>query len=125
MKSYRYRIPALAFILMIQFSCSKENTNPVTPPAGGGGNSTCSTAIPGSLFKEVKNLLTNNCVTCHKPGGQQPNPNFQDNCVIQANAALIKTRAVDLGTMPPTGPLSQSDKDKITNWVAAGGKVSD
>jgi mono/diheme cytochrome c family protein len=73
----------------------------------------------------VKNLLSYNCVTCHKPGGQQPTPNFQDNCAIQTNATLIKTRAVDQGTMPPTGALSQADKDKITSWVAAGGRITD
>jgi len=27
--------------------------------------------------------------------------------------------------MPPTGALAQADKDKISAWVAAGGKVTD
>jgi cytochrome c5 len=54
-----------------------------------------------------------------------PSVDFRDNCVIQGRAALIKQNAVDLGTMPPTGPLAQADKDKITAWVAAGGRVTD
>ncbi len=64
-------------------------------------------------------------MTCHSPNGQMPSVDFRDNCVIQSKAALIKQRAVDLGNMPPTGPLSQVDKDKITAWVTAGGRVTD
>ena len=124
MKLSHNSLISLICTVLIFFSCSKDNSGTTASP-GGGGTSTCATATPGAKFSEVKNLLTNNCVTCHNPNGQQPNPNFQDNCVIQANAALIKSRAVDMGNMPPTGPLSQTDKNKISTWVAAGGRVTD
>jgi uncharacterized membrane protein len=109
----------------VQLSCSKSDTKPVTPTPPGGTAAACATATPGSLFKEVKNLITNKCVTCHNPNGQASTANFQDNCVIQSKAALIKLRAVDQGNMPPAGSLSQNDKDKINTWVAAGGRVTD
>jgi uncharacterized membrane protein len=125
MKSTRLTYAILSLFLLIQLSCSKSDTKPVTQAPSGGSSAACATATPGSLFKEVKNLITNNCVTCHNPNGQMPTVNFQDNCVIQSRAALIKQRAVDQGNMPPTGSLSQNDKDKITTWVAAGGRVTD
>lgn len=78
---------------------------------------------PGPLFTAVKQVIQANCVSCHAPGGQQPNPNFTVDCNIVQNATLIRTRAVVQGNMPPTGPLSQADKDKINNWVTAGGKL--
>ena len=128
MKQTRYALAIFGFCTILFLSCSKEGSdpapNPNTPP-GGGGNPACATATPGPLFSQVKTLLANNCVTCHSPSGQMPSVDFRDNCVIEGRAALIKTRAVDQGTMPPTGALAQADKDKITAWVAAGGKVTD
>jgi uncharacterized membrane protein len=126
MKSIRYSFFVISFIVLVLLSCSKSDTNPTTPSTTGGGNtSTCATATEGTLFKEVKGLLANNCVSCHNPNGQMPTVDFRDNCVIQTKASLIKQRAVDLGNMPPTGPLSQTDKAKITAWVTAGGRVTD
>ncbi len=96
-------------------NCSKTATVSVAE-----GSSTA-----GPLFTAAKSVIGSNCVTCHTTNGQQPNPNFTIDCNIVANAQLIKTRAVDLGTMPPTGPLTQDEKDKISAWVAAGGRVTD
>jgi mono/diheme cytochrome c family protein len=79
-------------------------------------------ATPGPTFSAVKALMAAKCVSCHNPAGQQPNPNWTVDCNIVNNANAIKTRAVDQGTMPPTGALAQSDKDIITAWINAGGK---
>jgi mono/diheme cytochrome c family protein len=82
------------------------------------------TEVAGPNFTAVKALIQANCVSCHNPTGVQPNPNWTVDCNIVNQSASIKTRAVDLGTMPPTGPLSQANKDIISNWIAAGGKIS-
>jgi hypothetical protein len=79
---------------------------------------------PGPQFTAVKQLIQANCVSCHAPGGQQPNPNFTVDCNIVQFSALINTRVVVQGTMPPTGPLSQTDKNKITTWINGGGKIT-
>jgi hypothetical protein len=50
--------------------------------------------------------------------------NWTVNCNIVTNKARIKVRAVDQGTMPPSGPLSQADKDKINAWINAGGAIT-
>ena len=51
--------------------------------------------------------------------------NWKVDCNIVANKDRIKIRAVEQGTMPPTGALPQSEKDKITAWINAGGKITD
>jgi hypothetical protein len=81
-------------------------------------------STPGPQFTAVKQLVQANCVSCHAPGGQQPNPNFTVDCNIVQFAALINTRVVVQGNMPPTGPLSQTDKNKITEWINGGGKIN-
>jgi hypothetical protein len=84
-------------------------------------------ALPaGPLFTAVRSVILSNCAISGCHNGVQP-PNFTNDCTIVANAALIKQRAVDGNPsfMPPTGPLSQADRDKITNWVNAGGRYTD
>lgn len=80
----------------------------------------------GPLFTAVKNLVQSTCAVSGCHNGTQ-NPDFRIDCNIVANAQLIKTRAVDnAGTAnqmppPPNPALSQADKDKIINWINAGG----
>lgn len=108
------------FSLVIGFSismvaCRKGND---TPPANCGGT-------PGPLFTAVKNLMQANCQSCHNPGNMNGGKDWTNDCNIVANKDRIKARAVDEGTMPPTGPLPQSEKDKITAWINAGGRLTD
>ena len=77
--------------------------------------------VAGPLFSEVKSLLAARCQSCHNNSIANGGMNWQVECNIIANKTRIKVRAVDEGTMPPGGTLSQSDKDKITNWITAGG----
>jgi hypothetical protein len=79
----------------------------------------------GTRFTEVKQLLQLKCVSCHAPGGQQPVPNFTIDCNIVTNSSRIRERAVVLGTMPPGGSLTQAEKDVISAWITAGGRLSD
>ena len=91
----------------------------------GNTNVTVSTTAAGSLFTAVKLLVQNNCAIagCH---GDIQSPLFTDQCNIVANKALIKSRAVDgnPSPMPPTGLLPASERQKITNWINAGGLYS-
>jgi uncharacterized membrane protein len=126
-----YSINGTSFQSSNTFSNVAKGTYTVTVRNAGGCTGTAqvtvneSGTVPGPLFTAVKQLIQANCLTCHQPGGQQPSPNFLVDCTIAAQAQLIKTRAVDQGTMPPTGALAQTEKDKITAWVAAGGKIED
>ena len=85
---------------------------------------------PGPLFTAAKTIITTNCAVTGCHNGTQ-SPNYTVDCTIVDYATLIKTRAVDqAGTadqmpQPPRMALIQADRDKITAWVAAGGKLTD
>jgi hypothetical protein len=82
-------------------------------------------AAAGPLFSAVKTLIQNNCAisNCH---GDIQSPLFTNDCTIISNGPLIKQRAVDgnPSPMPPTGLLSASERQKITNWINAGGQFN-
>ena len=79
---------------------------------------------PGPLFIAVRSVITQNCIICHNNSNLNGNMNWTIDCNIVTNRARIKARAVDEKTMPPTGPLSQADRDKITAWLNAGGAIT-
>lgn len=109
----------IAFSLGIIYSCSKsEDTNPAPDPPMG---------TEGPKFLAVKSVISSSCALsgCHVSPTNAGGINFQTNANIVSNKMLIKAMAVDLGTMPPTGPLQAADKAKITDWINAGGKITD
>jgi uncharacterized membrane protein len=109
-------------VIFFALACSKDDDNgggPTTPPS-----TTCS-GTPGPKFLAAKAVVEANCVSCHRVGGTQPTPAFDTDCKIVSNATAIKTQAVDLGRMPQAGPLSAADKQKISDWVNAGGRLTD
>jgi large repetitive protein len=89
-------------------------------------NVTVSNLPQGALFTNVKAVLATNCAFagCHGGATPQSGINFADNCTIVAQKDRINARAVVAGNMPPTGAISAADKQKITDWINAGGKYS-
>lgn len=91
------------------------------------GSATVNQAPAGPLFLAVKSVLATNCATpgCHSLPTPQNGLNFADDCTIVGQGLRIKARAVDANPsqMPPSGPpLSTVDKQKIVDWLNAGGK---
>jgi uncharacterized membrane protein len=84
-----------------------------------------STGTAGPLFGAVKALMQANCQSCHNNTTANGGKNWTLDCNIVSSKDRIQARAVDLGTMPPTGALPQSEKDKITAWINAGGRFTD
>jgi len=127
---FTYNLNGSAF----QSSPTFTNLLPGNYTAGARESGGCIKTVPvtvgtlpaGPLFTAVKSVITANCAISGCHNGTQP-PNFTNDCTIVANATLIKQRAVDGNPsfMPPTGPLSQADRDKITAWVNAGGRYTD
>lgn len=91
---------------------------------------TVAVGTAGPLFNAVKQVLATNCALsgCHIGPNPQNGLDWTDNCTIAANAARIKARAVDGNPsfMPPYpySQLSATDKQKIVNWVNAGGQIT-
>ncbi len=98
-------------------------------------NNTCSTSVninvpnrpQGPLFTQVKAVLQANCVTCHNAGNQNGGMNWEVDCNIVNFKDRIQARAVNAnpGPMPPTGLMPASERQKITDWINAGGRYID
>lgn len=95
-------------------SCSKDDSD---------NNSN----TPGPKFTAVKSLITSSCATsgCHTASAAAGGVSFESDANIVAAANRINVRAVVEGTMPPSGPLSSENKAKITDWINAGGRITD
>ncbi len=116
------------FSSLIIISCSKSTGT------GGGtsGTNGTGTATPGPLFLAVRTVVQSNCAVsgCHTGAGAQNGINFSDDNTIVAQKARIKLRAVDqAGTInqmppPPQSPLSVADRQKISDWINAGGAIT-
>lgn len=93
----------------------------------GSANATVNDLAAGPLFLAVKNLIQNNCVSCHNPTNASGGMIFTVDCNIVANKNAIKERAVNANpsAMPPSGLLPLSERNKITNWINAGGRFTD
>jgi hypothetical protein len=86
---------------------------------------TVSAGTAGTLFNQVKTLIAAKCQSCHNNTVQNGGMNWAVDCNIVTNQARIKVRAVDEGTMPAGGPpLTTGEKAIITNWITAGGLLT-
>ena len=92
------------------------------------GTAQVNVAAAGPNFVNVKTIMIANCAFagCHGGTSPQNGINFTDDCTIVSQSARIKARAVDgnPSIMPQSGPISASDKQKIIDWINAGGKHS-
>ncbi|MCB0715652.1 MAG: hypothetical protein KDC06_06515 [Chitinophagaceae bacterium] len=81
----------------------------------------------GPLFSQVRNVLQNNCVSCHNPANSNGGMNWTVDCNIVQFSNRIFERAVNgnPSPMPPTGLLPVSERQKIIDWINAGAKYTD
>jgi hypothetical protein len=101
-----------SYTVFVKDAAGCEKSVAVTVGSGG---------TEGAQFTTMKALVAAKCQDCHNNALANGGMNFQNECNIVKNKARIKIRAVDEGTMPQNGPLSQSDKDIISNWITGGG----
>lgn len=83
----------------------------------------------GPKYALVKEIIIGYCGPCHRNGGIDGNKNFDTDASIISSWDRIKARAVDnlpsRMPLPPNAPLTNVDKQKITDWVNAGHRQSD
>jgi len=114
-------LAAILLCMLAGFSCSKGgDAVSSSPPV------TCAEGTAGPKYQAVKALISTNCAISGCHAGAQ-SPNFTNDCNIINNKALIKARVVDgiPSFMPAAGPLPTSEKNKITEWINAGGGFTD
>jgi hypothetical protein len=78
----------------------------------------------GPKYALVKQIVLGYCGPCHLNGATNGSKNFDTDASIVSSWDRIKARAVDgvPSFMPqtPNSPLTNPDKQKITDWVNAG-----
>jgi len=81
----------------------------------------------GPKYALVKQIILGYCGPCHLNGGMEGGKNYDTDAGIVAAKDRIKARAVDgiPSFMPQGGQLTTIDKQKITDWINAGGRISD
>lgn len=116
---------------LLVISCSKSDGGSAAG-GGSGGTGGGGSPTPGPLFIAVRGVLQTNCAVsgCHANPSPQNGINFADDNTIVAQKDRIKVRAVDqAGTanqmpQPPRAALSAADQKKITDWITAGGLIT-
>jgi hypothetical protein len=91
------------------------------------GSIVVGTRSSGPLFNAVKTLVQTNCVSCHNSSSASGGVNLSTDCSIVSAKERIRARAVDgnPSPMPTGGLLPANERQKITDWINAGGRVTD
>jgi hypothetical protein len=94
-----------------------------------GCSDTISTTIEdfGPKYAAVKQIIGGYCGPCHLNGGASGGKNLDTDASIVASWDRIRVRCVN-GTptfMPQNSQLTTIDKEKITDWVNAGHRITD
>jgi hypothetical protein len=91
------------------------------------GTTTKNISSYGPKFFAVKAIVTGYCGPCHINGTNSGGKNFDADASIESSWARIKARCVD-GTpsfMPQASQLTALDKQRITDWINAGHRITD
>lgn len=130
---FQYRLNSGAFQASNQFTQLATGNFTISARDVNGCIASNTTNLPiataGAKFSAVKSIMLASCATsgCHSGSSPQSGINLSDDCTIVNQSNRIKIRSVD-GTpsfMPPGGgQLSAADKQKIVDWINAGGQHS-
>ncbi len=97
------------YTISVRDAANCLQTLTVTVPRGNTGT---------SFANEVKTIIDNNCINCHRVGGSGPG-DFTTQAGVAARAAQVKARTAN-GSMPPGGGLSAAQIALIGCWVDDG-----
>lgn len=129
---YTYRLNSGTFQSSNVFSNLNAGVYSVTARDVNGCMGTANTVLvadqaSGPLFNAVRTVLQNNCVSCHNSTISEGGMNWTVDCNIVMFKDRIQARAVNANpsAMPPTGLMPASERQKITDWINAGGRYTD
>jgi adhesin HecA-like repeat protein len=128
--AYTFSLNGGAFQVSNIFSGLGANTYTITAKDANGctgtGSATINNLAAGPLFLAARTVLQNNCTSCHNNTLAEGGMNWTIDCNIVQNKDRIRVRAVDgvPSPMPPTGLLPATERQKITDWINAGGKFT-
>lgn len=93
----------------------------------GTASTTVSNAPAGPLYAKVKALVMTHCIYCHGSAAPAGGVSYSSDCNIINGQLRLKARAVDgnPSPMPVTGLLPVIERQKIIDWINAGGRYRD
>jgi SprB repeat len=127
---YTYSLNGGAFQSINNFTSLASGSYSITAKDANGCTGSASTTIinqpAGPLFSQVKTLIRNHCLYCHNNTALNGGMDFSLDCNIVSNKSRIKERAADgnPSPMPQGGLLAGSERQKIIDWINAGGTVA-
>lgn len=114
-----------AIVALIVVSCVNKIGLPPSEPAATLPPNTCDTI---TYDKHIQTILANNCTSCHNSFALNGGVDLSSYALAKSKAldGRIKVRAIDntdpKGPMPPTGLISQSERDLLLCWINNGAK---
>jgi SprB repeat len=127
--SYTYSVNNGTFLPSNVFNALTPGNYTVTAKDANNCTGTLIATVPGqpsgSLFSAVKTMMQTNCAVpgCHTGSNPAGGHDWTKECEIVSFSTRIQARAIDANPsiMPPTGALPAAEKQKITDWITAGG----
>jgi len=110
----------IATTLFAAPSCTSDNVDDKYGP-----DSACDTAVV-TFSQNIKAIIGQNCEGCHNGNIASGGLNLAGHSNIQSSALggglmdRIQRPASDPLSMPPGGPLSDCDQNKLTAWINQG-----
>ena len=110
----------VAAILFVAPSCTSDNVDDKYGPG-----SACDTAVV-TFSQDIKAIIGQNCEGCHNGNSASGGLNLAGHSNIQSSALggglmdRIERPSSDPLSMPPGGPLSDCDQNKLTAWINQG-----
>ena len=129
--NYLYRINNAAFLSTNTFNNLLPGKYEITAKNSNNCTKTDSVVIAaknaGTLFIQTKAVLATYCIRCHSGINPQAGLDWTDNCTIVNTRIRIKARAIDAipTSMPPAALIPMAERNKILDWINAGGKFTD
>lgn len=120
---FQYQLGTGIFSNSSSFSALKSGNYVVSVRDAANCIQSVSVAVPRgntgtSYAGEVKAIIDNNCISCHRAGGSGPG-DFTTQAGVAARAAQVKARTGN-NSMPPGGALTPVQINLIACWVDDG-----
>lgn len=108
-------------LILVQ-SCRKEVFDTIIPPEITTPLDTTKQDDCNGIDYEsgAKAIIESKCTSCHQAGGSGPG-DYNKVDVLKANLQKIKQAAVTIDRMPPSGPLTEEEKETLRLWIDCGG----